>query len=507
MDPFEKGLRSEIPLDVAAEFFIKLKYGSAGPDGQKIAEMKSKLKAASGGFLPPTAQGQNMPAATAAAPAPLPGPAQGQHKMAGKYLNATKKVLKDNPVASHVGGMAAAFSAGAATERRIGSKYDDKGKKKSKHAEAFRKAASSMFGEGMVAAGTVAPKVDMNQYMAMEQMGEDAESSNQAEFLRQKLQDAQAELQAAQDQAAMAQQQAQQLQATQSQHEQQLTAAQQQSQLATQAAMQNVQQAHDLAMKATSQALQAKDDAINTHSLAAQMRMSYQDLRGNIMDAVAQDNAAPVGEAIKAQGALGSQPAAPMGGGPMAAGGDPMADPNADPAADPAAGGPPGAAEDPAAAPPGGAAPPEAAPPAAEPAEEEAPAEPKAPPAEPKTAGIGRDLLGAGLQHLKSRAPYAAAGAVLGGAMGGAESQMDHSGMRQQVQDMEQQGAGGFGKALRLAAAKAQLAIGEAAEKHPMAATATGAMMGAGAGMSMGPGIRDGFAKLPDSIRQLRGKG
>lgn len=461
MDPFEKALRGDIPLEAAADFFLKLKYGSAGVDGQRLAKMGSKMKESTGGFLPPTAQGQNMPAATAAPPTPLPAPAQGSHKMA-----------------------------------------------------AFRKAASEMFGDGMVAPGTVAPKVDMNQWTAMEEQGEAAEQANQAEFLRSKLEQAHAELQAAQDAASMSQQQQQDLMAQQSQHEQQLQAAQQQSQLATQAAMQNVQNAQNLAMKATSQALQAKDDAINTHSLAAQMRMSYQDLRGQIMDAVAQDNAAPVGEAIKAQGALGSGPAAPPGGDPsMGPEGDPNAagaDPNAPASPNASPGGAPGATEE-AGAPPAGGADPASPPPGGGATQEEEPAAEPPPGAAPapepgKTAGVGSAVLGHLGQRMKAHAPYAAAGAALGGGLSAIESQMDHSGARDRVNQIEQE-PGSFGQALRLAAAKAQLTIGEAMEKHPGAGTAFGALAGAGAGMAMGPGIVDGFAKLPDSIRKLQGKG
>jgi hypothetical protein len=358
MDSFERGLRQDIPLEAAADFFLKLKYGSAkNIDNVKFAKLQGKLKESAGlgaiggsgpaPALGPTGMGQNMPPVQ---PTSLPAAGMGKHaesraqERAHESLETKYEKHKHTGGERHggnLGGLAGAVAGGAAGHKlgkspaavaagalvgyasgkgigkSVGTSLD--AHKFKKHAsERFVKAANGMFGEGMTAPGAVAPQVDMSQYMAMEQEGEQAEQENQAEFLRQKLQQAHTELQAAQDQANMANQQAQQLQMAQSQHEQQLQSAQQQSQLATQAAMQNVQHAHELAMQATTQALQAKDDSINTHQMAAQMRMAYQDLRGNIMDSVAQDAAAPIGEAIKAQGALASQPAAPPGADPNA---------------------------------------------------------------------------------------------------------------------------------------------------------------------------------------------
>jgi len=569
MDPFEKAVSGEIPLEAAADFFMKLKYGSAGPDGQKIAAVKARLKEkdANMGNLGPTAMGTQV---APTMPQPLAPAGMGKHagfisdtakKMRaglGKLVkgkpkahvpakpqntgivvrqktDAAKAPFKDDPrlgprrevppkvhtkeprmahrkgspdspkeapkkemgLAAKAGiGAAAGLAAGAGAHLALGNK--------DKHAAAFRKAASEMFGEGMVSSGTVAPQVDMNQYMAMEEQGESAEQANQAEFLRAKLEEAKTELQMAQDQAQMAQQEAQNLQMQQSQHQQQLTAAQQQSQLATDAAMQNVQQAHELALKATTQALQAKDDAINTHQLAANMRMSYQDLRGSIMDAVAQDAAAPVGEAIKAQGALAQTPPMGMGGDPNAAPADPNAA-AADPMAAGAEGGAPGATEDPSAAPAEAGGPPAPAAGAETPAAPEAPAAPAEDPAAPKTAGMLSQLGTAAMGHLKQKLPYAAAGAALGGGLTAIDSQLDNSGDHERVQELQGQPAS-FGQALRLAAAKARASFTDAVKAHPVAGTAFGAMAGAGAGMAMGPGIMDGFANLPKNINELRGK-
>jgi len=160
MNSIEKGLCPEIPLEEAADFFIKLKYGSAGPDGHKLAKLQKKmLKEKDSMMGPPSPAAMGTPP-PAGAPPPAPGlPPTAMGKNA-----------------------------------------------------AFRKAASGMFGDGMVSPGSVGPKVDMHQYMAMEEMGAQAEESNQADFLRQKLQDAHAQLQAAQDQAQQSQQQTQQLQ-------------------------------------------------------------------------------------------------------------------------------------------------------------------------------------------------------------------------------------------------------------------------------------------------------
>jgi hypothetical protein len=106
---------------------------------------------------------------------------------------------------------------------------------------------------------------------------------------------------------------------------------------------------------------------------------------------------------------------------------------------------------------------------------------------------------------VKGKLPYAAAGAALGGGLTAIDSQMDNSGDHERVQQLQGEPAS-FGQALRLAAAKARAGFSDAVKAHPVAGTAFGAMAGAGAGMAMGPGIMDGFARLPENLKALRGQ-
>jgi len=367
-----------------------------------------------------------------------------------------------------------------------------------KHAHAMFKLALEE--QGMAPASTGEDgEMPITDYLAAHQEGLAAEGDNQAAYLRQKLQEAQAQLQQTQQEAQMAQSTAQQAQAQQATHEQQMQAVQQQSQMATDAAMQNVQQAHELALKATSQALQAKDDAINTHQMAAQMRMAYQDMRGTIMDTVAQDNAAPIGEAIKAKG-LESQVLPPGGEVP---GGDEVG-----PDGQPAEEGPAEETADPNAPP--GSPPPTGAEHGAQANGDGAPGGPE----EPEPAGqVGIKAAGAwgdAAKHVGSvirpRLPYMAAGAAMGAALPMIESHMGHDDLRKRVGDLQQKQdqGGGFGNALMLAQSKLRLAFGELSENHPGAASAMGGLVGGIAGGVQGPEIYRAAASIPGKIRELR---
>lgn len=490
MDAFERGLNQSIPMDEAASFFMKMKYGSNPEEklaSRDVAVVRGKVKTANVGMMgtpPPPAS------MTPATPPALPATAKG--------MNSIKMAAK------------------------------------------LKRAFDEMFGEDSGAPGSVAPDVDMNQYIATEQLGRAAEEENQVEFLRQKLQAAVAETQAARDMASTAQTSAEQLQTIQAQHQQELQAAQQQAQLATDAAMENVNQAHELALKATSQALQAKDDAINTHQMAAQMRMAYQDMRGSIMDAVAQDAAAPIGEAIKQKG-LESQAVPPQGtqdpAGPDGTGPDPGAEgapkegaqgdtPNPQNVNKDAA--PQEAADQTNLSAP--AAGPGTVPPMGEDHKSQANADgggglfdgsagaqsnsqrgttdqkgvvstdAAAKQASVKLAGPWGAVFQQALGHLKSNAPYAAAGGALGAALPFVESRVGHDALREKVQKLEGQ-EGGFGQALQLAKSKMQLALGEVAEKHPKSSMLAGGVIGAGAGMALGPHIIEGFKELPGMFR------
>jgi hypothetical protein len=534
MDPIERGLQQEIPIKEAAAFFLELKYGKNPEEKlasrdisvvrEKVREHVDRNKEFGKAVVEPAvrmahhAMGKqaNMGmggAAGAGGMGALPPPPASMSPVTPPPLPATAKGMNTAPMG--------------------------------KMAEKMKRALSEMLGDGG-GPGSVAPEVDMNEYMANEQDGRAAEEENQASFLRERLQATMAELSTAQGMASTAQQTAEQLQMAQAQHEQQLQAAQQQSQLATDAAMQNVQQAHELALKATTQALQAKDDAINTHQLAAQMRMSYQDMRGSIMDAVAQDAAAPIGEAIKQKG-MESQSVPPQGeeeaAGQNGSGPDPGAegapkeggqgdtpDPdnvNKDAKPQEQAGGEGGP---PAAAAPNSIAPASGGPEHANQANADGGGEigganpmpnsmrgTKDQPgvvstdaaskqASVKLAGPWGSVFQSAMGHLKENAPYAAAGGALGAALPFVESHMGHDKLRGKVKELEESGEGGFGHALNLAQNKIRLSLGELSEKHPGAMSVAGGVMGAAAGATMGPHIMEGFKALPGRINELRGK-
>lgn len=84
-------------------------------------------------------------------------------------------------------------------------------------------------------------------------------------------------------------------------------------------------------------------------------------------------------------------------------------------------------------------------------------------------------------------------GAVLGGAMTARDGKSTEA-LRGKVQQMESQ-QGGFIHALNLAQAKSRLAMSEVAEKHPVAATLTGSLMGASMGASVAPHISNIMGK------------
>lgn len=376
---------------------------------------------------------------------------------------------------SHLGGKAGEHS-GRSVDRE----------KWEKHASALKLAFDEMTG------GKSPDVPDMESYVANEREGLAAEEQMQAEFLRQKLQEAQQQLQMQQQSSMSAEQQLQTLQQQQQQHEQQMQASQQAAQLAQEAAMQNVQHAHEMAMQATSQTLQAKDEALSTHQLAAQMRMAYQDLRGNIMDSVAQDNAAPIGEAIKAQGQPQPDPSmAPQEMGEQESG---------------PAGQAQGAAAAPTAAPPEGEAHANQA--NSEGATDATLAQPSKEQGMKQAGADWSSVMHHAMGHLRDRLPYMAVGAGAGAALPLVESQVGHDDLREKVKRLEgEQAPGSFGKAIDLAQSKMRLALGEISEQHPVGASLAGAGLGAMFGAASGPGIMKAMKNIPDHIGQIRHPG
>ena len=586
MNSFERGLHQSIPFQEAADFFLKLKYG-ASPEA-KFAErdaalLRDRLKQANammGGLgASPGAAGGAMgtpPAPASMAPAvppPLPQAGKGMNMTGAKLASYHEDVGKSraqvglaqkfekheytrgeralgnvggllgaaaggvlghklgkNPATS-AAGVLTGYALGKAHGKSLGTSLDSRAFKRGqnlhKHAE------GEVFDEGSQPPPD--PGVDMREYLAAEEQGRAAEQENHAEFLRARLQQAYAELQSAKDMATSSQQMAEQLQQMQATHEQQLTAAQQQSQLATQAAMQNVEQAHSLALKATSQALQAKDDAISTHQMAAQMRMAYQDMRGSIMDAVGQDAAAPIGEAIKQQGAAaqsvpvdpGADPNAggagpdPGGEGVPKEGGDTPNPQNVNKDALPqeqaGSSGAPGAAAPPASAPPTGDAFANQA--NASAGSSGSPFDGQDPKptlqvgtlAQPGVGGSAKQasipwqpIIQSAVGHLKERAPYIAGGAAVGAVLPQIEARRGHDDLREKVRTLEGNEKS-FGNTLNLAQAKIRLAVGELSEEHPNMASAAGALVGGATGAMAGPDILKGLRALPSNLQRFRG--
>ena len=243
----------------------------------------------------------------------------------------------------------------------------------------------------------------------------------------------------------------------------QMQQALQQAQLTQQAALTNVQAAHAAATQATQQALQATDEALKHQQLAAQMRMEYQGLRGQVMDVVSQDPAAGIGAQLSGAG-METPP----------------------PAQEPTTG-------------PAGTSPSAGAPADAAPADPNTGAAPTASPqqsteAQPATqAGVSKEGSAA------ARIPYAIGGGLLGGLAGGLgtalEARHGHEDLRAKVQQLESS-PGGFRQAIDLAKAKSQLAAGEITERHPTGAVLTGALIGAGLGGAAGPEIAEQGKKL-----------
>jgi len=551
MDPIERGLQPVIPLGEAASFFLKLKHGSASPSEKQASELRGRLrecakeKNSEGMALPDTGMGKNM----AAMPVPaLPttgmgqnpvklgaarGPSRAQeraheqletkyekHKhtkgernftdfggLTGAAAGGTAAHKFGKSPAATAAGILAGYASGRALGKSVGTSHDAHMFERSKHAM-FKRALEE---QGMAPASSGEDgEVPIDAYLQAQQGGVAAEEENQAAYLRERLQMAQEQLQQAQQEAQMSQQSAQQLQQSQAAHEQQMQSMQQQAQMATDAAMQNVQQAHELALKATSQALQSKDDAINTHQMAAQMRMSYQDMRGHIMDTVAQDDAAPIGEAIKAKG-MESQVMPPGGGAP--AEGEAPDPQNVGPGGQPQEAGPAGQTAAP-------AAPPGSPPPTGDDHGAQAagdgqganPLEQAGGDAQPagqfgvKQAGAWGTAARQFGGQLKSRLPYMAVGATVGAGLPLIEAGMGHEGLRARVGQLQTRHdqEGGFGTALMLAQSKMRLALGEIAENHPGAAALTGGALGAVAGAVQGPDIYRSLMDIPDQIKELR---
>lgn len=505
--------------------------------------------------LPPTAKGQNMPAPTATA---LPGTALGQNpvKTATRHDDLQDEVGRQRGRAassahfereSHrqkeknreLGGRLAGGAAGGAAAHfggkkrplttlvgvALGSHLGGKAGKRSgqladkkewekKHAEAFKEALDAV---GMMPAQPgavqepqgIEPTLDpaTQDYLASEAEAESAAEAAHAGFLRQKLQEAQAQLQEAQSTAAMSQEQ-------QAAHESQIAQMQ--------------QAVADSTLKAT----QAQDQVLQHQQAAAAMRMAFQQLRGQVLQLAANDppTLSPDAQALLAAG----QP--PAGAAPAPTAGAPAA-PQGPAAQAPSPGGAPNAA------PPEGE---EAVNQNADGKKEEPTGEAK--PASEKSnkensssgdsdkgddKKISVKVGGASLRAFKEAAaellpfvgrgktaaladfmknqgrkalavlPHAAVGAGLGAALGAGEALTSNDPLRQKVQGLEAKGDRGLADTMDLAQSRARLTVGEFAEKHPAAMMGAGAVAGGLAGAFEGPGLVGSLRRSGEHIGNI----
>lgn len=354
-----------------------------------------------------------------------------------------------------------------------------------KRASAFKRAADEMMGapmEGPSAQPAGGPSAQLgadpaaSAYLQNEMQGQEAQEQATAEYYKQRFQEAQQQLE------SVSQQQEQQAQQTQ-----QLQQQAEQTQLALSSSQNQAQQATAMAMQ---QVMQAGDEKLQEQMQSAQMRMAFQQLRGQLIGLASQEPPPPALTDPAAQGASGGAPApgAPSGapaGDPAAAGQPATQDPSAAPAGQPA---------DPAAA---QGQPPEGSPPAAE----------GAPPVDPsKGKGATSVTVKQGSANKKASIGGQALGAGIGALVGGAGTAYESSGhgdsMRGDLQkkiSVLEQDQSSFPQAMRLVASKALLQGSEAAKTHPVGATIMGSLAGAGIGAATQPAVRS----LVESGRRL----
>lgn len=349
-------------------------------------------------------------------------------------------------------------------------------KTEEKHAAAFKRAADELMAaqgelppqQGTQAGSQLQADPRTSAFLQNEMEGQEAQQQNEAEFYKQRFAEAQQQLEAATQASEQAAAQAQQLQQQAEQNQMALSSAQSQSQQATALAMQQV--------------MQAGDEKLQQQMQAAQMRMAYQDLRGQLMGLAAQEPPAQV-LADPATGAPGGQPAPgdPSMGGVAAPAGQPQD------AASAPAGQAPEAPLQPGQPGPGG---------------EQAPTE-GATPAEPAGKGKGATSVTVKQGSFRDHALGAGLGALIGGA--GTALEATHGGglrdgLQKKISVLEQE-QGSFPQAMRLVANKALLGASEAASKHPVGASIVGSLAGAGIGAATEPAVRS----LMESGRRLLG--
>lgn len=366
------------------------------------------------------------------------------------------------------------------------------------------------------------------EYIANEAAAQEATDTNSVSYYQQVMEQLRAELGDAQEQAQQATEQAEQLQQQQEGHEQQIAAATQEGQIAQQAAIQQVNAANTMASQAMQQTVSASNSALQAKATETTAKIQQQALRSQLFD-LASEGLPGTEPELGGEGnaAEGLEPTSeidtPQAGG--APGGDPNGDPNAEGAVEEGAtdGQEAGAeaglnetgdpAQDPAQAPEGApaAAAPDAAPPGG--GGGEAPPQANADAATAPTTEKNRQVsikVGALSKTAGLMSDPRVLGGLAGAALGAGAAGLEASGHGPKTQDLQAKvdagqqavrkpGLGGFVQALDLAGDRMKLTASEATQSHPVAATITGGLLGAGVGASAGPQLK----KLVTEAAQL----
>lgn len=489
MDALQRGLRRSIPLEKAASFFVGLKRGRGLPP-EDDAIMAQAVKEAAKALAP------------AAPPAPAPKVAAARPARVAVPLPMVK-------------------SASLRWKLLVG---------QIKEAD-FNMGQASPGGAAM-ASPTPAEVPPEDEYLANEQAGLEAESTAAIDFYRQKLEEARAMTEQLTAENQQLSQQVEQLTGMQGGHDDQLMAHQQEGQIAQQAAMQQVQSANEAAAQAMQQAVEASNAALQAKGQEAAAKIEQQKVRTQLFELASQGlpgSEPELGDAGNAAGGLetgmppqpsASMQAAPAGGAepqPGAEGGEeaPSAGMNQEGQPASAEGMPgqeaaqeaPGAAAGPTALQPGGDS--SGAPGGGGSStgpQSNSDGSPSAPEQDPSAKRTGQVSIKVGNKVSAAlpaflRSPQAI-GALTGGLVGAGAAGLEAAGHGPSLDELrgriaegeeavQQPGLRGFGKAFDLAKNRALLTLGEATQSHPMAATITGGLMGAGVGGQMAPRLMD----------------
>lgn len=469
MNAFEKGLRRGIPLEKAASFFCGLKTGGRPMAAEDDALLAAAIK-------------------QAADPTPVPAPPPPGMKEASAKFDQLVQLYK----CAGDDGMPASSDALTAPTGK---------------------------------------KDDPQSYLANEAEAQAAEDQGSVAYYQQQLQMLREETAMANQRAEEAEAARVELEATQASHEQQIAAANQEGQIAQQAAMQQVNAANAMASQAMQSAVDASNKALEAKATETTAKIQQQGLRTQLFDLASEglpgtepqlggagdatEGLAPTSDVSVPQGAQLADPAAggADGGGEGAPGAEaPGGGMNEAGEAmdtegmqgDQPAPESPVAAGAPDAVPPGGDVGAPGAPPAAPAAQQSSPSEDPAAKRQGqvsiKVGSDARAKVAAGLPEYLRRPEIigALAGGLGGAGAAGLEATghgPDLGGLKQRIDEGEQAaaqpGVKGFVQAFQLAKDKAMHTLGEATQNHPVAATITGGLIGAGAGYSAGPHLKN----------------